>query len=54
MVIIYMLMFLCALFFLALPVVYFGQVDATTAALLVTGTAYAIWFIYRLLTNKKK
>ena len=53
MVIIYMLLFLLALFLLALPVVYFGQIDATTAALLVTGTAYAVWFFYRLVTNKK-
>ena len=54
MVVTYMLMFFLALFLLAAPVVYFGQIDATTAALLVAGMAYAVWFFYRLRANKNR
>ena len=54
MLIIFVLMFVLAMFLLAAPVVYMGQIDMTTAMLLVVGTAYAIWFVYRLLANKKR
>jgi predicted RND superfamily exporter protein len=54
MLIVFVLMFILAMFVLAVPVVYMGQIDMTTAMLLVVGTAYAIWFVYRLLENKKQ
>lgn len=53
MLITYILMFLLGLFLLSLPVIYMGQIDATTAMLLVGGLAYAVWFVYRLRTNRK-
>ena len=53
MLITYILMFLLALFLLSLPVIHMGQIDAKTAMLLVGGLAYAVWFVYRLRTNKK-
>ena len=49
----YMLMFLLALFILALPVIYMGQIDATTAILLGGGVIYIVWFLVRLRANKK-
>ena len=45
MLITYILMFLLALFLLSLPVIYMGQIDATTAMLLVGG------FTWRCIAN---
>jgi len=50
----YVVMIIAALVFIAFPVIYFGQLDGTSAIVLIGGTAFLVWTAMRLSSLKKK
>jgi hypothetical protein len=50
---IYIVMFIAVLALVAAPVIYFGQIGATSAMVLVGGCALVIWAIFRVRSLKK-
>lgn len=50
---IYVTMVICGLVFVALPVIYFGQLDGTSAMVLASGTALLIWAAVRTRSLRK-
>ena len=50
---IYFVMYVAALILVALPVIYFGQIDATSAMLLAGGLGLLIWATVRILSMRK-
>ena len=51
---IYAMMVVCGLVFVAIPVVYFGQIDATSAIVLVSGIGLLIWAGVRIWSPKRR
>jgi hypothetical protein len=51
---IYFVMIIAALVFVAMPAVYFGQLDGTTAIVLASGTALLVWAAVRTWSHKRK
>jgi hypothetical protein len=49
----YIVMVIAGLIFVALPVIYFGQIDATSAIVLAAGIGLLIWAAVRMRTLRK-
>ena len=50
---IYVVMIIAGLVFVAIPVIYFGQIDGTSAILLASGIALLAWVAARTWSLKK-
>jgi hypothetical protein len=50
---IYVTMIIAGLVFVALPVIYFGQIDGTSAMVLAAGIALLVWTLVRVRALKK-
>jgi hypothetical protein len=50
---VYVGMVVCALVFVAIPVIYFGQLDGTSAIVLTSGIALLIWTAMRVRSLRK-
>jgi hypothetical protein len=50
---VYVGMVICALVFVAIPVIYFGQLDGTSAIVLTSGIALLIWTAMRVRSLRK-
>ena len=51
---IYVVMIIAVLAIVAFPIIYFGQIDGTSAMVLAGGTALIIWALVRARSLKKK
>ena len=51
---IYVMMVICGLVFVAFPVIYFGELDATSAIVLSAGIVLLVWTALRVRSLRRK